>query len=118
MKSHFYDKTLAGVYDAVGGIEAFRRISKKFHHKVLFDPNLRGLFPKNMAALEERLALYLVERTGGPSDYTTARGKTSLFCRHAHLAIGTIEAEHWLEHMSASVEEEGVREATRKRILT
>src|SRR5438876_637246 len=91
MKGHFCDRSLVGVYESVGGIEAFRRISKRFHHKVEQDPALRGFFPKNMAALEERLALYLTERTGGPSDYTTARGKTSLFCRHAHLAIGTVE---------------------------
>jgi hemoglobin len=117
MKTKFYDKTLSGMYEAVGGTEAFRRISRRFHHRIEADPALRGLFPKNMEALEERLALFLAERTGGPPDYTAARGKTSLFCRHAHLAIGTAEAERWLAHMSASVEEEGVSEATRKRLL-
>jgi truncated hemoglobin YjbI len=118
MKSHFYDKSLAGVYEAVGGIEAFQRISQRFHHKIEQDSQLRGLFPKNMVALEERLALYLTERTGGPSDYTTARGKTSLFCRHAHLAIGTTEAALWLEHMSASLAEEGVGEEASKQLLS
>lgn len=113
MKGHFCDKSLAGIYKAVGGSEAFRRISKRFHHKIEQDPALRGFFPKNMVALEERLALYLTERTGGPSDYTAARGKTSLFCRHAHIAIGTAEAELWLEHMRTSLTEEGVgREAS------
>ncbi len=114
----FYDKALTGMYEAVGEIEAFRRISQHFHLKVEEDPALRGFFPKNMTALEERLALYLAERTGGPPDYSAARGKTSLFCRHAHLAIGTTEAEHWLEHISASMEAEGVGEETRKRLLT
>ena len=71
-----------------------------------------------MAALEERLALYLTERTGGPSDYTAARGKTSLFCRHAHLAIGTAEAELWLEHMTASLAEEGVGEEASTQLLS
>ena len=118
MKSHFYDKSLAGIYEAVGGIEAFRRISKRFHHKVEQDPALRGFFPKNMVALEERLALYLTERTGGPSDYTAARGKTSLFCRHAHLTIGTVEAERWLEHMAASLAEEGVGVETSTQLLS
>ena len=118
MKAHFYDKSLAGVYETVGGIEAFRRISQRFHHKIEQDPTLRGLFPKNMAALEERLALYLTERTGGASDYTTTRGKTSLFCRHAHLAIGTAEAALWLEHMSASLSEEGVGQDASKRLLS
>ncbi len=118
MKKHFFDNSLAGVYEAVGGIEAFRRVSKRFHHKIEQDPALRGFFPKNMAALEERLALYLTERTGGPSDYTTARGKTSLFCRHAHLAIGTAEAALWLEHMTASLAEEGVDEEASTQLLS
>ena len=118
MKAQFYDQSLEGVYEAVGGVEAFRRISKRFHHKIERDPALRGFFPKNMAALEERLALYLTERTGGPSDYSTARGKTSLFCRHAHLAIGTLEAEHWLQHMTASLAEEGVGEEATTQLLS
>jgi truncated hemoglobin YjbI len=118
MKNKIFDKSLAGIYEAVGGIEVFRRISQRFHRKIEADPALRGFFPKNMEALEERLMLYLAERTGGPPDYTAVRGKTSLFCRHAHLAIGTTDAERWLEHMSASIEEEGVSDATRKRLLT
>jgi ankyrin repeat protein len=118
MKAHFHDKSLTGVYAAVGGVEAFRRISQRFHHKIEQDPALRSFFPKNMTALEERLALYLTERTGGPSDYTTARGKTSLFCRHAHLAIGTVEAVLWLEHMTASLAEEGVDEEASTQLLS
>ena len=118
MKGHFYDKSLAGIYEVVGGIEAFRRISERFHHKIEHDPALRGFFPKNMASVEEWLALYLVERTGGPSGYTAARGKTSLFCRHAHLAVGTAEAERWLEHMTSSLAEEGVGEEPSTQLLS
>jgi len=117
MKSRIYNRALEGVYEAVGGIEALRRVSVRFHHRVSEDPTLRGFFPQNMGALEERVALYLAERTGGPADYTASRGKTSLFCRHAHLAIGTGEAERWLAHMAASLEEEGIGEDARKRLL-
>lgn len=118
MKSYFTDRTLAGVYDAVGDSEAFRRISKRFHHKVELDPSLRGLFPKNMAALEERLALFLIELTGGEAVYSSARGKNSLLCRHAHLAIGPEEAELWLAHMKASLAEEGVSNAVSTQLLS
>ncbi len=117
MKSHFYDKAMAGVCDAVGGIDAFRRISKRFHHKVESDPKLMELFPKNMAALEERLALFLAERTGGDAAYTSARGKTSLICRHAHLAIGSEEASLWMAHMRAALEEEEVSDAVLAQLL-
>ncbi|AIE85790.1 globin [Fimbriimonas ginsengisoli Gsoil 348] len=107
-----------GVYDAVGGIEAFRRISKRFHHKVESDSKLMELFPKNMVALEERLALFLTERTGGEAVYTGARGKTSMICRHAHLAIGSEEATRWLAHMKAALEEEGVSDAISTQLLS
>ena len=113
----FYDKTLAGVFEAVGGTEVFHRISRRFHQKVHADPVLRGFFPKDMTALEERLARYLAELTGGQPYYSAVRGKNGLICRHAHLAIGTAHAERWLAHMSASLEEEGVGEPTRKRLL-
>lgn len=117
MNSPFYDKALAGLYEAVGGLDAFRRISQRFHHKVEQDPILRGLFRKNIAVLEERLALYLTERTGGPCAYSSARGKNSLLCRHAHLTIGTGEAERWLEHMKTSLAEEGVDERMATQLL-
>lgn len=113
----FYDKSLAGVLDAVGGAEAFHRISKRFHHKVAADPLLRGFFPKDMKTLEERLALFLAELTGGQPHYTAARGKNSLICRHAHIAISTAHAERWTEHMSASLEQEGVSQAARSRLI-
>ncbi len=118
MKSFFCDKALAGVDAAVGGIEAFRRISKTFHHKVELDPELRRHFPKNMAALEERLALFLVELSGGDAAYSGARGKTSLVCRHAHLAIGSADAELWLSHMKDSLEQEGVSEPISTKLLS
>lgn len=117
MKSKFYNKSFAGTYESIGGIDAFRRISRRFHRRIDEDPALRGFFPRNMDALEERLALFLAELTGGSAGYTAARGKNSLFCRHAHLAIGPGEAERWVGHMAASLEEEGVEEASRKRFL-
>jgi ankyrin repeat protein len=70
-----------------------------------------------MNALEERLALYLAELTGGAPDYSATRGKTSLICRHAQLAIEPIHAERWVEHMADSMKEEGVSEPTRNRLL-
>ena len=108
MRSYFNDKALDGVCVTIGGIETFRRISKRFHRKVESDSTLNMLFPKNMAALEERLALYLVELTGGDPVYSGKRGKTSLICRHAHLAIGPTEAQLWLSHMQSAMEEEGL----------
>jgi len=106
-RAYFFDRSLSGVYELVGGIEAFRRVSRRFHDRVEKDSLLRPLFPRDMRVLEERLALFLAELTGGPGEYSRARSKNSLVCRHAHLAIGPLEAERWLELMLASLADEG-----------
>jgi hemoglobin len=97
-----------GGFDQVGGAEAVALLSRIFHARVAGDSGLRRLFPADMDALEERLALFLAELMGGPADYTARRGKTSIGCRHAHLPIRTEDAEGWLGHMFAAMEEAGI----------
>ncbi len=113
----FANSALKGVCEAVGGIEVFRKISQIFHHNVESDPILRGLFPESMHSLEERLALFLAEFTGGAADYSETRGKNSLVCRHAHLAIGNAEAERWLKLMDAAMQEAGVDAEVRHKLF-
>jgi hemoglobin len=95
-------------YESIGGAEACRQVSELFHARVAADVELRRLFPGDMAALEERLALFLAEHLGGPKDYSAKRGKTSLGCRHAHLSISTRDAEAWLGNMFAALDEAGI----------
>jgi truncated hemoglobin YjbI len=113
----FANSALKGVHEAVGGIEVYRKISQIFHHSVESDPLLKGLFPENMQNLEERLALFLAEYTGGPADFSATRGKNSLVCRHAHLAIGNAEAERWLKLMDAAMQEAGVDAEARQKLF-
>ncbi|HEV2473270.1 MAG TPA: ankyrin repeat domain-containing protein [Chthonomonadales bacterium] len=114
----FCDGSLADIYEAAGGAEAFRRISRRFHDRVEADPALRLLFPKEMGLLEERLALFLAELTGGPPGYSAERGKTSLLCRHAHLPIAPAHAQRWLEHMTASIRKEGLGDERESRLIS
>lgn len=97
-----------GGFEEIGGAETLRHVSRVFHARVAADDWLRRLFPADMHALEERLALFLGELMGGPTLYTAKRGKQSLGCRHAHLAIRTEDADAWLSHMSAAMEEVGI----------
>lgn len=104
---------MASLYEESGGMRMCRRLSEQFHSHVTDDPILRPLFPKNLVTVTERLALFVAERLGGPQEYTRLRGKQSMTCRHAHLAIGLSEAEAWMGHMRASMDEIGVPEPAR-----
>ena len=109
-------QSLNDVYDLIGGLEVCPRLSEIFHQRVLQDPVLRKMFPKNTASLNEHFALFLGERFGGPPAYTAKRGKQSLLCRHAHLSISTEEADRWLGHICAVIEDVGIVEPTRSRL--
>ncbi len=108
--------SLSALYERVGGLEACRCLSKRFHERVEQDTTLSHIFPKNMTPLSESFTIFLGERLGGPADYTAKRGKQSLLCRHAHLSISTEEAEKWLCHMFAAIDDVGITEPARARL--
>ena len=105
------------LYDTMGGMAVCAQLSAAFHTRVAADPELARIFPKDLTAASERLALYLAERLGGPATYTARRGKQSLRCRHAHLPIGSREAHAWLAHMEAAADRVGIAEAARPALL-
>ena len=96
------------LYDKIGGMQACRRLSERFHDRVADDLVLCAMFPKNLSAITEHFALFLAETLGGPADYSAKRGKPRLVCRHAPFPIGPPEVERWLHHMFAALEEVGV----------
>lgn len=98
----------------IGGRETCQRLSERFHVRISQDTVLKSLFPKNLSQLTEHFALFLIEWLGGPAEYTRKRGKQSLLCRHAHLPLGSAEAELWLGHMFAALEEVGIIEPARE----
>ena len=98
------------------GAAMCQRLSERFHERIAHDPALREIFPKDLTRITDHFALFIAERLGGPADYTAKRGKQSLGCRHAHLSLGSEEAERWLRHMFAAMDEVGVTEPTRQRL--
>lgn len=104
------------LYDFIGGRGQCQRLSELFHSRIEQDAVLKDIFPKNLLNLTEHFALFLVERLGGAAEYTAKRGKQSLRCRHAHLSLGTVEAERWLGHMFSAIDECSIMEPARQRL--
>jgi hemoglobin len=93
-------------YEAVGGEEAFSRLTERFYAEVESDPQLRAVYPsKDLGPAREHLRLFLMQYWGGPSTYNELRGHPRLRMRHRHFAIGEAERDAWLRHMRTALDE-------------
>jgi hemoglobin len=102
--------TEPSLYDAVGGTAFFEALVDRFYDGVASDAELLGVYPtpEDLAPARRRLALFLAEYWGGPSDYSAERGHPRLRMRHVPFAIGPAERDRWLEHMRAAVAEQAL----------
>lgn len=95
----------SNLYELVGGEATFRRLVRHFYAGVAVDPVLRPIYPEeDLAGATERLTLFLIQYWGGPTTYSAQRGHPRLRLRHQPFAIGAVERDAWLRHMSAAVE--------------
>ena len=91
------------VFQAVGGLETFRRLVDAFYRGVEGDPLLRPMYPADLTESREHLALFLAQYFGGPATYSEQRGHPRLRMRHAPFAIGPAERDAWLARMREAV---------------
>ena len=97
------------IHDLVGGEPFFTRLVDRFYEGVATDPVLLPLYPDrpDLAPARHRLTLFLVQYWGGPGTYSEERGHPRLRMRHAPFAIGTLQRDRWLVHMSAALDSVG-----------
>ena len=91
------------VYDVVGGETFFTQLVDDFYDRVETDQLLRAMYPEDLTESRRTTAGFLAQYWGGPPRYSEERGHPRLRMRHAHLAIGQNERDHWLTHMLAAV---------------
>jgi hemoglobin len=99
------------VYELAGGEPTFRLLVQRFYAAVAIDP------VQDLSGATERLTLFLIQYWGGPSTYSEQRGHPRLRMRHQPFAIGQVERDAWLEHMTAAVESLDLAPAVRKALL-
>jgi hemoglobin len=94
------------IYDAIGGEATIRGIVARFFVRVASDEILMAQYPEDdLEGAEERLALFLVQRWGGPTTYSDTRGHPRLRMRHVPFAIGPAEVVAWLGAMRSALDE-------------
>jgi len=93
------------VYEAVGD-KGFRDLVAAFYRRVPEDPVLGPMYPnRDFAGAEERLRGFLIYRFGGPQNYIEERGHPRLRMRHAPFVVNEQARDHWLQLMTAALEE-------------
>lgn len=108
---------MTSLYDRVGGQAFFDALVARFYEGVAGDPVLRPLYPDDLAASREHLALFLAQYWGGPTTYNDLRGHPRLRMRHAPFVIGELERAAWMRHMSAAVHAAGMTPADEADLL-
>jgi len=93
------------LFDAVGGMEALRRLSDTFYEGVLADPLLAPVFADFTRTHIEHVAVWLAEVFGGPADFTARLGGHQALLRsHLGLSITEEQRVRWMELMATAVE--------------
>jgi hemoglobin len=93
------------VYQMIGE-EGFARLTAAFYRRVRADEILKPMYPEgDFENAEMRLRGFLIQRFGGPADYSAERGHPRLRMRHAPFAIDVRARNRWIELMEGALEE-------------
>ena len=88
-----------------GASDAISALVDRFYEGVPADPHLGPMYPPDdLDGAKERLALFLIQRLGGPATYAERRGHPRLGMRHAPFSIGPAARDAWLARMNAALE--------------
>lgn len=94
------------LYDEAGGIDGLQRLSTAFYERVLADELLAPVFANFTQTHVERVAVWLAEVFGGPTDFTAhLGGHPALLRSHLGLGIRDEQRARWLVLMSDAIDE-------------
>lgn len=103
----------------MGGDAGLRQLVDRFYDLVDTAPEaatIRKLHAESLKASREKLHLYLMYWTGGPSTYIQRNGHPRLRARHLPFSIGSRERDEWLWCMDRALAEQEMPETLREQI--
>src|SRR5688500_7336511 len=88
------------------GEEGFARLVSAFYRRVPTDDVLAPMYPRqDLAAAEQRLRDFLIQRFGGPEHYSQKRGHPRLRMRHFPFKIDRAARDRWITLMEQALDE-------------
>ncbi len=97
----------ADIYRLIGP-DGFKRLVAGFYRQIPGDDILGPMYPQDdLIGAEERLCEFLIQRFGGPGDYSAKRGHPRLRMRHAPFPVDQKARDRWMLLMANALRECG-----------
>lgn len=108
------------LYDTIGGAAVLRPMVDRFYDLMELEPEFAGIRAMHAPSTDgsrDKLYSFLTGWMGGPDLYIQQYGHPRLRARHLPFAIGTSERDQWLRAMAWAMEDTGIEEALRLRLM-
>jgi hemoglobin len=108
------------LYDTIGGETKLREMVDRFYDLMELEPEfagIRALHPPSTEGSRDKLFWFLSGWMGGPDAFVERFGHPRLRARHLPFPIGTSERDQWLRAMAWAMEDVGIAEALRVRLM-
>jgi hemoglobin len=108
------------LYEVIGGESRLRELVDRFYDLMQLEPEFAGIHamhPVPNDSSRDKLFMFLSGWMGGPNLYIERYGHPRLRARHLPYAIGTSERDQWLRTMAWAMEDVGIEESLRVRLM-
>ena len=107
-------------FEWIGGEPRVQALVDRFYDLMELEPEfavLRGIHPPSTEGSRDKLFMFLSGWMGGPDLFIERYGHPRLRARHLPFGIGTVERDQWLRAMAWAMEDVGIDEALRLRLM-
>lgn len=107
-------------FDRIGGEAAVHRLVDRFYDLMDLEPAyaaLRATHGNTLDTARQKLFWFLCGWLGGPAHYEERFGHPRLRMRHMPFSIGILERDQWVACMTQAMDETGVDEELRNRLV-
>jgi hemoglobin len=108
------------LYEVIGGADKIRELVDRFYDLMELEPEfagIRALHPQDTSGSREKLFMFFSGWMGGPDLFVERHGHPRLRARHLPFAIGTGERDQWLRAMAWAMEDVGIDQGLRLRLM-
>lgn len=107
-------------YELIGGEAVLASLVDRFYQLMATVPQfaaLRAMHPEDVQGSRDKLFMFLSGWMGGPDLYMQKIGHPRLRARHLPFSIGTAERDQWVACMVLAMEDVGIEEDLRQKLL-
>lgn len=108
------------LYEIIGGESRLRELVDRFYDLMQLETDFAGIHvmhPVPNDSSREKLFMFLSGWMGGPNLFIERHGHPMLRARHLPYSIGTTERDQWLRCMALAMEDIGLDDDLRLRLL-